>query len=137
MGKKTVSDDEKKTIVQNYLEIARKYKHDILISNISISSQLKCNNCSNTTDFDISNNNYICIECGNILDNLVTHTSYKDVERVNITSKYTYDRKIHFRDCINQSTQPFNNGQQGKRIVKILEACDQSLKASSQMIEIH
>lgn len=102
MGKKTVSDDEKKIIIENYLEIARKYKHDILISNTTRSSQLKCNNCGNTSDFDISNNNYICIECGNILDNLVTHTSYKDVERVNITSKYTYDRKIHFRDCINQ-----------------------------------
>ena len=33
-------------------------------------------------------------------------SSYKDVERVNMATikitKYTYDRKIHFRDCINQ-----------------------------------
>ena len=29
-------------------------------------------------------------------------SSYKDIERVNISSKYIYDRRIHFRDCINQ-----------------------------------
>jgi hypothetical protein len=29
-------------------------------------------------------------------------SSYKDVTRINISSKYCYDRRIHFRDCINQ-----------------------------------
>ena len=93
---------DKITIIQQYLEIARKYKADIVLSHNKKSNELKCTNCGNTEDFDILNNNYICINCGNILNTLVTHTSYKDVERVNITAKYTYDRKIHFRDCINQ-----------------------------------
>ena len=31
------------------------------------------------------------------------HTSsYNDIDRVNISSKYMYDRKVHFRDCIKQ-----------------------------------
>jgi hypothetical protein len=30
------------------------------------------------------------------------NSSYTDIDRVNISSKYTYDRKVHFRDCINQ-----------------------------------
>ena len=102
MGKKSISDDDKIHIINNYLEIARKYKPDVQIITSTKSNEIKCNNCNNRDDFDILNNNYICINCGNILDNLVTHTSYKDVERVNITAKYTYDRKIHFRDCINQ-----------------------------------
>ena len=29
-------------------------------------------------------------------------SSYRDIDRVNISSKYLYDRKIHFRDCIKQ-----------------------------------
>ena len=29
-------------------------------------------------------------------------SSYRDINRINISSKYQYDRKIHFRDCINQ-----------------------------------
>jgi ribosomal protein S24E len=30
------------------------------------------------------------------------NSSYTDIDRVNISCKYTYDRKVHFRDCINQ-----------------------------------
>tara|TARA_Y100000389_G_C17381922_1_gene474846 strand:- start:642 stop:1226 length:585 start_codon:yes stop_codon:yes gene_type:complete len=30
------------------------------------------------------------------------NSCYHDIERINISNKYTYDRKIHFRDCIKQ-----------------------------------
>ena len=30
-------------------------------------------------------------------DNLI---SYKDIERINIGSKYSYDRKVHFKECM-------------------------------------
>jgi hypothetical protein len=44
----------------------------------------------------------ICPECGAQQELTQTTTSYKDADRVNISAKYTYDRKVHFRDCINQ-----------------------------------
>ena len=43
-----------------------------------------------------------CIECSQEKPKLVNNSSFVDSGRVNISSKYTYDRKIHFRDCINQ-----------------------------------
>jgi hypothetical protein len=39
--------------------------------------------------------------------------SYKDMSRTNILQKYTYERRLHFRDCINQF--------QGKQNCKIPE----------------
>ena len=44
----------------------------------------------------------VCIACGHEIQIPAASSSYKDVERVNVGSKYTYDKKIHFRDCINQ-----------------------------------
>jgi hypothetical protein len=60
-----------------------------------------CKLCGKTEEsFNICENHIVC-ECGNVIemtnDNLI---SYKDIERVNIGSKYSYDRKTHFRECI-------------------------------------
>ncbi len=101
MGKVEVSSNEKQELINEYIQIIKKYNYNYNV-NVTKKSKIKCDNCGNKDDFDVLDNNYICINCGNILDNLVTHSSYKDVERVNITAKYTYDRKIHFRDCLNQ-----------------------------------
>lgn len=43
-----------------------------------------------------------CVICFRERTRIVNHSSFVDNTRVNISSKYTYDRKIHFRDCINQ-----------------------------------
>lgn len=40
--------------------------------------------------------------CGSQQEVFFYTSSYKDIDRVNISAKYTYDRKVHFRDCINQ-----------------------------------
>ena len=50
----------------------------------------------------MTDNSYICRDCGMTYDFIIHQSSYRDVERVNITTKYTYDPKVHFRDCINQ-----------------------------------
>ena len=51
--------------------------------------------------FLIADNSIICESCGNVHDmtndNLI---SYKDIERINIGSRYSYDRKTHFKECI-------------------------------------
>ena len=105
MGKAVKNNKEKKNIIDQYLEIARKYVDIELNIKESCDKRDKviCKNCNNKKDFEIIDTNiYICMLCSAqqlILKNI---SSYRDIDRVNISSKYCYDRKIHFRDCINQ-----------------------------------
>jgi len=46
--------------------------------------------------------NVICMQCYCEQEQHRFTFSYTDINRINITAKYTYDRRIHFRDCINQ-----------------------------------
>ena len=104
MGKKETDDIEKNNIIRYYLDIAKKYKPDINIQS-QITQQTEkiiCSECNNKKEFHEIDNEFICLVCGNTLETTTRFSSYKDVERVNMTTKYTYDRKVHFRDCINQ-----------------------------------
>lgn len=106
MGKPMKNNKEKQKLIMQYLEIANKYV-DIKMEDADVTSNKKekisCNNCSNNKDFDIEEGNiYICLNCSSQQFILRNVTSYKDINRINISSKYMYDRKIHFRDCINQ-----------------------------------
>jgi hypothetical protein len=108
MGKPIKNTNEKNKLISEYLEIARKYVNiDIVPSNLPNEKDKKekiiCKNCQNKKDFEIVDNNvYICSNCSVQQVILKNVSSYRDIDRVNITSKYVYDRKIHFRDCINQ-----------------------------------
>lgn len=101
-GKAPRNNKEKNRVISAYLEISQKY------NNIDVTLPIKkqqviCNNCSNKKVFDIIDNSiYICISCGSQQEIRLHTSSYKDIDRINISSKYTYDRKVHFRDCINQ-----------------------------------
>ncbi len=54
------------------------------------------------TEFDIIEDNIkVCLSCGYQKECLIGVPSYKDMRRINVT-KYTYDRRVHFKDCINQ-----------------------------------
>jgi len=101
MGKKTITNkSEKNNIIKGYLEINQKYKKIILTT--PSKKNLVCIHCPNNKNFDIENNHYICADCGAQLYSIQNLCSYNAINRVNICSKYTYDRKVHFRDCINQ-----------------------------------
>jgi len=107
IGKPVKNNKLKEEIVNKYLEIANKYvniefeKTDKQINDKK--EKITCENCNNYKDFDIIEGNiYICINCSAQQIILKNISSYKDNERINITSKYCYDRKIHFRDAINQ-----------------------------------
>lgn len=45
---------------------------------------------------------FVCTECGLDQERVRSLVSFRDTERANITTKYTYARRTHFRDCINQ-----------------------------------
>lgn len=100
-GKPKQDIKEKTEIIQKYVEIAQKY-YKIDIKPIEKKLKIICECCPNKRDFAVEENAYICIECGAQQEILQHTTSYKDVDRVNISAKYTYDKKVHFRDCINQ-----------------------------------
>ena len=97
---------EKEEIISKYLNVANKYIDKQLYVNHNIRKKTNiviCDSCSSKNCFEsLDGKTYICEDCGfqkEILGNL---TSYKDVSRVNISSKYTYERRVHFRDCMNQ-----------------------------------
>jgi hypothetical protein len=72
-------------------------------SSILNSRNLVCEECKNSTHFDMFDNHSVCRECGMVIDQFQNNIlSFKDIERVNISSKYTYDRRTHFRDCFYQ-----------------------------------
>ena len=100
IGKATKNNKEKQQIINSFVDIANKY------TDINVNTEKKdknvCRNCNNK-EFDIEDGNiYICCNCSAQQFVLKNISSYKDTDRINIASKYVYDRKIHFRDSINQ-----------------------------------
>ena len=100
LGKNNKNNKNKVNIINKYMEIANEY---IIIDNLPKNKEkIICKNCNNKKDFEIIDNSiYICNVCYN--QQLIQYnSSYSDVLRINISSKYMYDRKVHFRDCIKQ-----------------------------------
>ena len=102
MGKTNSIDRKKRTVVNQYLQVANKYV-DIDIQTKVHPERVSCQNCGNKKDFDVvDTNTYICTRCYATQIVVKYNSSYNDIDRVNISSKYMYDPKIHFRDCIKQ-----------------------------------
>jgi hypothetical protein len=69
----------------------------------SVSPINRCPVC--LTDYDhfiLYENHSVCEKCGFVPATTHNSVSYKDIDRVNMSSKYTYDRRSHFRDTIAQ-----------------------------------
>ncbi len=84
-------------IIDKYLKIYNKYNTNVTYNN----NNKKCIICNNDS-FETFDNNIICKHCGHSVNILIQNSSFKDSERINIIPKYTYNRKTHFKDCINQ-----------------------------------
>lgn len=112
-GKTIDYNKDKKKYVTQYLDIVRTYIPYTILSNINSNELLKkekviikndikiCKLC-NKKEFIMKEYNAVCLHCGGMIYTGKYLTSFKDIERVNMSAKYRYDRKIHFRDCINQ-----------------------------------
>ena len=100
-GKKSSCNSIKEKLIKDYLNISKKY---IPTPNMSIkTNKVQCNNCTNNTEFEIIDTSiYICLECGSQQNIIRPTSSYKDSDRVNMTGKYKYARRVHFRDSFNQ-----------------------------------
>lgn len=117
------TDHDMNIIIRDYLKLVKKYfpeefyknnLHEmekyIMTSPISTlplrlggKKQQKCQSC-NIENMKIVNhdNNFVCEQCGYIYDSVTNDISFKDMDRINISNKYQYDRRTHFKDCINQ-----------------------------------
>jgi hypothetical protein len=95
-------------ISKAYLEILKKYDieykelEELTLKNKK-QERKNCSNCG-SSDFIIQQdqNLEICEDCGKQEEKSYKSLSYKDISRINMSSKYSYERKIHFKDCINQ-----------------------------------
>lgn len=100
--RKSSNNKEKKNIISSYINIAKKYT-DINYNNKKENKRIVCNNCSNKNTFDVIDNSiYICVYCGSQQQIILNTSTYKDIDRINVSEQYTYDRKVHFSDCIKQ-----------------------------------
>lgn len=113
MGPVKPDNSEKHQIIKDYLMIYAKYGNasdaqralpEENKKNANASDQPLCANSGcGSRDFDVIDQTTICNKCFAVQSSLTNPTSsYSDIDRINIASKYLYDRKIHFRDCILQ-----------------------------------
>jgi hypothetical protein len=58
--------------------------------------------CGNKSEFIRDEDRAVCALCSTEQSLISNVSSFSDVGRVNMASKYTYNRKVHFRDCIIQ-----------------------------------
>lgn len=117
------SNENLNTISRDYLKLVKKYFPQEFLKNnlcemekyilttplnnmplrLGGKKKQKCQAC-NIENMKIVNhdNNFVCENCGFIYDAVTNDISFKDMDRVNISNKYQYDRRTHFKDCINQ-----------------------------------
>jgi len=102
MGVVEKTEDNKSEIIRDFLRISKKYNpSDLPVMKLE-NIQSACDTCDETSESMEVNGFLVCTTCGQETAIAATSSSYKDVERVNVGAKYTYDKRIHFRDCINQ-----------------------------------
>lgn len=103
LRKDTQRNQRRKAIlVSKYIGIVSKYSTRVQTSPVQ-EKAIRCTNCPNRSDFEIVDTHfYICTQCYSQQTVLRHVTSYSDVDRVNISNTYTYERKVHFAECINQ-----------------------------------
>jgi len=105
MGK---SKKQNNDISKSYVEILKKYdieykEIESLVIKIKKTKNRECKNCGSISFILHADQNIeICEDCGKQEEKSYKSISYKDIARVNMSSKYSYERKIHFKDCINQ-----------------------------------
>lgn len=121
-SKESRTESRKNSIIREYLSIAREY---IDLENLKIKSEkMVCEACD-CTEFSIAADNdylYICNKCGGEIEYFDDNPSFKDSDRVNMSSKYRYSRKGHFIEACKkfQGTQNVDP-RKIRRVVKILE----------------
>ncbi len=123
MTKTVHNNTEKIEYISRYIKIVKEHYDSFGFSFLEkicppqVDTKRKtCHSCNLPVNCDvIDGRTSICVHCGLEEELFGSASSYKDANRVNVTSKYTYERKIHFKDCMNQY--------QGKQNATIPDKC--------------
>jgi hypothetical protein len=113
-GKKKESsetEDKKEDLLEKFLDIAKKYI-PIKTYKKEVKKKIACD-CGNSSEFTHTENTITCEICGIEINVYTIQTNFKDIDRVNLSQKYKYSKKVYFRDTVNRY-----EGKQNKRIVK-------------------
>lgn len=103
---------KRRETVQEFIKVAKSYLTEPLLKSLQLignfgkedllnSIPVVCT-CGNDKDFYKDDDIYICQLCNAETVKLLNSSSVNDGGRINVCNKYTYDRKVHFKDCINQ-----------------------------------
>jgi hypothetical protein len=98
------NNDEKDALTERILFVISKYTAGNKNSpDIQGRREIQCRNCKQSLHSHIAyHSKMICPYCGNEEEHNQYVSGYKDNERVSIVSKYSYNRRIHFKDCMYQ-----------------------------------
>lgn len=94
--------NEKTELIDAYIQIAKGYLPDIDVTKIKVIKKTECENCSSSKIVVVDGISVICTECGCERDENTNVLSYKDMNRTNVLQKYTYEKRSHFKDAVNQ-----------------------------------
>jgi hypothetical protein len=127
--------EEKNIIIENYIDVIKNYDDEIMQeiwNNLEDSKELgicKCKIC----DFNIMtestecNNLLICVNCGYQEINLSLVNNFKinhnDSKRIYICPKYSYEKRSHFINTINQFQGKINNKKDNsiQNVIKLIQ----------------
>ena len=95
MGKPAKNNKKKHELINSFKDLVSEYVDFNSSPKKSVEDNIVCNNCNNKKDFDIIDKNiYVCQHCFGEQLVLKHVSSYNDIERINISTKYMYDRRF-------------------------------------------
>lgn len=102
---RTVKPEPHSGLIGQYLDILKKYEIQLpeVEEHTQKSEKRTCIKCKSTElVMNQEQNLEICEQCGFQEEKSYKSMSFKDISRVNLSNKYTYERRVHFKDCMNQ-----------------------------------
>lgn len=102
------NNEEKEMLTEMILSVVMKYTNTVFTREVPESPEkgekaVLCKNCKTSLQSHIAyQSRIICLNCGNEEEHNQYVSGYKDNERVSMVSKYSYNRRIHFKDCMYQ-----------------------------------
>lgn len=92
----SANEIERAKLVRRYITITKKY---VDVAMPAAKRILVCDSCSGK-DFDVMEESlYACRSCGTCVPFFEETHSFKDVDRINLSSRYKYTRKTHFKEA--------------------------------------
>lgn len=125
------TSEQKVDLLDKFLDIAKKYV-PIKTYKKEIVKKLSCE-CGNNNpnEFHQTDDTLTCENCGCETTVYTIQTNFKDIDRVNMSQKYKYKRRVHFRDTSNQY-----QGKQNKKFsAKMYTDVDEWFEKQNLLVE--